>query len=477
MNSSKSPVKMLFIIPSSTSAGQTLRPSHHPITSLTLAAVARENGAIVKFIDAGVSGHSHQDICHYIQNFEPDLIGINPFEYRRELDLQHSFALVSYIKNTIKTPKIGILNSPVHNSSSFDQSDVDIDFIFWGDSEAAVKHFIHHRDFECEGVTLIQKEHSLTQAKATVIDWSIVTTPAWDLCDISRYIPSAHRYLELPVLPVMTSRSCPYGCDFCPHSLFHTAEEYTNRPVDDILKEIKDLIDIYNVANIEFYDPTFGVNKTHLLSLCTGLQKLNQTQQTKLQWSCYSRCDLLSKDTLQKMKDAGCHTILFGVESGNKDVLKRTQKHLQLDDVELFIRNCKEIGIQTIASFIIGLPLDTPQTIKQTIEFACEVDPTFAQFHPARSFSESTPWVEFGDFGNDWDETSSSINGRSFIPEGFDTNKLYYYLFLSYVKFYARPQKIKGMIGTIDSRSDIKRYLFGGMQILQLGRELYQTRK
>ena len=70
----------------------------------------------------------------------------------------------------------------------------------------------------------------------------------------------------------MTSRSCPYGCDFCPHSLFHTAEEYTNRPVEGVLQEIKDLIDMYNVANIEFYDPTFGVNKDHLLSLCTGLQ-------------------------------------------------------------------------------------------------------------------------------------------------------------------------------------------------------------
>lgn len=472
-----SSVKMLFIIPSSSSNGQTLRPSHHPITSLTLAGVARETGASVKFIDAGVSGNSYQGICDYIRKFKPDWVGINPFEYRRELDLQHSFELISYIKQVFSSQLIGILNCPVHNASSFDNSDIDIDFIYWGDSEAAVKHFIHHKNLDCDGVTQFQKNSPMTPAKATVIDWSIVTTPAWNLCDIRRYTPSAHRYLELPVLPVMTSRSCPYGCDFCPHSLFHTAEEYTNRPVEDVLKEIKDLIDIYNVANIEFYDPTFGVNKDHLLSLCTGLQELNRERKTKLQWSCYSRCDLLSKETLQKMKNAGCHTILFGVESGNKDVLDRTKKHLQLGDVVQFIKNCKEIGIQTIASFIIGLPLDTPKTIKETIAFACEVDPTFAQFHPARSFSEMTPWGEFGDFGNDWDETSSSINGRSFIPEGFDTNALYYYLFLSYIKFYARPQKIKGMIGTIDSKSDIKRYLFGGMQILQLGRELYQTRK
>ena len=244
------------------------------------------------------------------------------------------------------------------------------------------------------------------------LDWSVLTVPAWDMFDISAYVPSAHRYIKRPILPVMTTRSCPYGCDFCPHSLFHTSEEYMMRPARDVIKEIEVLQQKYKVLNIEFYDPTFGINKDHTLDICQGIKELNK-RGNPMGWSCYSRCDLLSKDMLIEFKKSGCHTILFGVESGNDKVLARTQKHLDLEVVRTFIQNCEELGIQTIASFILGLPLDTPATLRQTINFACEVNPTFAQFHPMRIFFAHEEWKDLGDVVIRCDFTS--INGVS-IP-------------------------------------------------------------
>jgi len=405
---------MLFVLPATNELGNSYSPSHHPIITTTLAAVARENGAEVKIIDAVVTGDSYAKVQKKIQDFQPDWIGIIPFEYRREMEISSILQFVSFLRHHKISSTIGLLNCPI-NEQTCKNALGNVDFIYWGDSESAVKRYATHQDFTENGVSYFVhgevQEHPISEH----IDWSVLSTPAWDLCDISAYIPSAHRYIDLPVLPVMTTRSCPFGCDFCPHSLFHTSEEYMIRPAKDVLIEIQELQQKYGVTNIEFYDPTFGINKDHTLEICRGLQIMKE-QGNPITWSCYTRCDLLSKEMLIEMKKAGCHTVLFGVESGNTEVLARTKKQLQLKDVRLFIQNCHDIGLQTIASFILGLPLDTPSTIRQTIHFACEVDPTFAQFHPARIFFAHKEWQDLGTFGDIWDETPSSINGISYIP-------------------------------------------------------------
>lgn len=464
--------KMLFVLPPSQKEGQRFSPSHHPIMTATLAGVARTNGAEVQVIDAVVTGQSYSEIVETILSFQPDWIGIMPFEYRREMEISSIIQFASYLRNSMPAATIGLLNCPLHDNPCKDALGI-VDFIYWGDSEEAVQHFVINQNFEISGVSYVDQtglhEHSVKN-----MNWSILCTPAWDLFDVFAYVPSAHRYLKRPVLPVMTTRSCPFGCDFCPHSLFHTSDEYMIRPATDVLREIQELHQKYHIANIEFYDPTFGINKDHTLEICRGLRQMQQTG-ISIGWSCYSRCDLLSKDLLQEMKQSGCHTILFGVESGNSDVLARTKKQLQLSEVQQFVQNCHEIGIQTIASFILGLPLDTPNTIRQTINFACSLNPTFAQFHPARIFFAHDDWKELGDFEQKWDETSSSINGISYIPKQLTKGGIYWYLLRSYLQFYGRPSKISQMVKQLDSKEDVQRYVLGLKQIIFHMRDLQKN--
>jgi len=286
-------------------------------------------------------------------------------------------------------------------------------------------------------------------------------TPAWDLFDLQAYIPSAHRYRYSPVLPVMASRSCPFACDFCPQSLFHASDVYSARPAEDILHEILELREKYNVQHIEFYDPTFGINKEITLELLERLKNLNPP----LAWSCYSRSDLLDRTMLQKMAEAGCQSILFGVESGDEAVLKRTQKDLDLEQVNRMVRECKEFGISTIASFIMGLPLDSKESLNQTIDYACRLNPTYAQFHQARDFFSHRSWKELGTVDDNWKEMASSINGLAYIPNGMTQKELSRLLAKAYIKFYLSPSKLRLFRKELRSSQDLHRYWKGIKQM------------
>ena len=171
----------------------------------------------------------------------------------------------------------------------------------------------------------------------------------------------------------------------------------------------------FGVQSIRFYDPTFGVQREHVLELCDALLALDEP----VEWTCFSRTDLWDQVLLKRMHQAGCRSLLFGVESGNEEVLARTKKGIRLPQTEQFVGWCREIGIDTVASFIIGLPLETPE---KGIErpFSLPRDsilpmPSFIK----RAFFEHDDWQALGTVSGSWEETSASLNGLAYVPNGF----------------------------------------------------------
>lgn len=454
---------MLFILPPSVEDGHRIHPSHHPIITATLAGVARENGAQVIIIDPVVSGESRGDIVSRIVQLEPDWIGLVSYEYRREVPIEHSKILAQRLREKELQVPIGMLGAPIGDLDCRKLVESkSLDFVVFGDGELAVREFATGNGLQGAGI-LVNTEFGLTEEEPVQkLDWSILVPPAWDLMDWKHYIPSAHRYRKSPVFPVMASRSCPFGCDFCPQSLFQPSDVYSSRPVEDIIFEIQYLQEKFSAQFIEFYDPTFAVHREKTLQLVREIGNLEQP----IAWSCYSRSDLLDRELLREMAKAGCHSILFGVESGNSEVLERTKKDLDLQEVQRMVKDCRELGISTIASFIIGLPLDTPKTLTQTINFACELNPTYAQFHQARAFFDYKEWKELGTIEENWKEMASSINGQAYLPKGMSQKELQRTILRAYLQFYRSPRKILELSRDLRSREDLRRYLKG---IGQLG--------
>ena len=455
---------VVFIIPPHLQQRGRLIPSHHPIVTATLAAVSKRAGVRTFVIDMGVTNRSVEQVRKDLVRLSPRWVGVVPFEYRREMPITPSVDMIRMWKRSLPDVQFGLFNCPLHSTECADavQNGL-LDFVVYGDSEACVHQLTSHQEWSGPGLVHMTEDNVVHRhPPIQQVDWSIVPPPAWELFDLHRYVPSAHRYRTAPVLPIFASRSCPFGCDFCPHMLYHSSDTHSMRPIEDIVAEIVHLQQHFGVQSVEFYDPTFGVRRNHVEDLCDAMLEL----QVPLEWTCFSRTDLWDRELLERIHRAGCRSILFGVESGNDEVLSRTQKGISLPQVESFVQACRSVGIDTVASFIIGLPLESPERIQQTIEFATGLNPTYAQFHQARAFFEHDDWMSLGTVSGSWQETSASLNGLAYVPNGFTQSEIERYLLKAYGMFYGRPTKMIELTSGIQRKADVQRLWSGVRQIV-----------
>lgn len=173
---------------------------------------------------------------------------------------------------------------------------------------------------------------------------------------------------------VLTDYGCPFRCSFCVMSTLG----YRYREVENVIEELKTLKGL-GKKEIFFIDQTFGINKKRTLDLCRRMKE----EGFYLGWVCYSRVDLVNEEVIRGMKEAGCHTIIFGVESASEEILKKYQKGYNKTQIRDAFKLCKKYNIRTVATFILGLPEETEETANETIEFLKELDCDFASFNVA----------------------------------------------------------------------------------------------
>ncbi|MCJ7580001.1 MAG: radical SAM protein [Candidatus Aminicenantes bacterium] len=196
--------------------------------------------------------------------------------------------------------------------------------------------------------------------------------PQHEKFPLKKYLFAAGK--RFPFTTVQTSFGCPFQCSFCVASTLG----YKYRAVSNVMEELRHVASL-GIKEIFFTDFTFEARKTNILELCQSMtaEKLN------LSWVCSSRANSLDKELLSKMKQAGCHTIFLGVESGNDDILKKYSKGVSKEQIQRTVRSCKDLGIKVLGHFIIGLPGETLETVKETIAFSKELDCDLASFNIA----------------------------------------------------------------------------------------------
>ncbi len=173
---------------------------------------------------------------------------------------------------------------------------------------------------------------------------------------------------------VITEFGCPYPCTFCIMSTLG----WKVRPVANILPEF-DLLKRLGVRELFFLDQTFGIQKGRAFELIRQMR----ARRYEFGWVCFSRPDILSDTLLSEMKAAGCHTIILGLESGSSEILAASRKEYDLEEVKAGFQLCRQHGIRTVATVILGLPQETMQTFEQTMSLLHEISPDFASFNVA----------------------------------------------------------------------------------------------
>jgi hopanoid biosynthesis associated radical SAM protein HpnJ len=269
--------------------------------------------------------------------------------------------------------------------------------------------------------------------------------------DITRYnVP----FLLNPFISFYTSRGCPAMCTFCLWPQTHSGHRWRLRSADDIAAEVRYALDTFpNLKEIFFDDDTFNYRKERTIEVCRKLKPLNFT------WSCTSRVTT-DYDTLKAMKDAGCRLLIVGYESGDPQILKNIKKGATIDMAERFTANCKKLGLVVHGDFIVGLPGESRESIRKTIDFAKKLDNETIQVSIAHPY----PGTEFYDYavkndllsiGNMTDEVGHQL--PKVIYPGLDEAELVEWVERFYGEYYFRPHAIwrvvrKAIFNTHDRR-------------------------
>jgi radical SAM superfamily enzyme YgiQ (UPF0313 family) len=347
----------------------------YPIFLSYCTGLLEKNGFECKLIDAEADDLTDYDLYKIAKDFKPDFTVI----YVSEEGLEFNIKLTEKIK-ALKSKIIFV--GPWCSIPTVQKKSRKIaDYIINGEFEFAVLDIINGKR---KGKLINSGRLTNEQLKKL----PRVTQVYSKHLNLKNYkIGSLHH----PFVDLFSGRKCYWGkCIFClwPHTILKEGG-YVSRDIEDVLDEIEWAVNNLQIKEIFIQDdsPPFWRCK----QIAEGLLKRG----IKIQWSTYARGDLtLTPEILKLMRKSGCHCLHVGYESGSDKILKNINKGLTKSDLETFTKWCNEAGVDVHADFMIGLPGETEDTIKETIEWAKRLNVLTYQFSTPKVYP-CTPYYDY----------------------------------------------------------------------------------
>ena len=256
-------------------------------------------------------------------------------------------------------------------------------------------------------------------------------------------------YLMHPYISMYTGRGCPAQCTFCLWPQTIGGHKYRVRSAENVAAEMAYMKKLFpQVREFFFDDDTFTANLPRAREIAKKLAPLGLT------WSCNSRANL-DEDTIRFFKDCGLRLFLVGYESGNDDILKRIKKGVTTDEMRRFTKACHRVGVVIHGTFILGLPVETQETIEQTMRFAQDLD----VFSMQVSLAAPYPGTELYEMArqNGWfskKDKTDIVHGDGFQQStleypGLSKDEIFESVDRFYRQYYLRPGPILRIIKTM----------------------------
>lgn len=283
--------------------------------------------------------------------------------------------------------------------------------------------------------------------------------PARHLLPMDRYVPFPVQYRRLPVVHMFVSRGCPWTCTFC-CTPYTWGTDVRFRSPKKVVEEIEQVMRDFGARELSFWDDTFTANPKWLSELCGLIQE----RKLDIIWSCFGRANDMRPELAETMRRGGCWEIFFGIESVNQESLNVIKKGLSPTITRRAVKICHDAGIEVRGLFMLGLPKETPETGRKTIDFAIELDVDYAQFTMTTPHKGTDLYAAAKQYGMMIDENSSrnTQNEAVFIPEGYkNAHELNMMVKEAYRRFYFRPAYWWKKIKQARSLQDINRYYQG----------------
>ncbi len=292
-------------------------------------------------------------------------------------------------------PDLTIRDLIDHLENRIDERSDEINSIFEKHDPLYKPAFAENGELDMHGIKGVAwrkgEELVVNFTRPFIADLNDLPMPMHELLPLEKYrMP----LIKGPFTFIVTSRGCPAGCTYC---IKHVSYQYSTRlRSPKLLVEEMWLLKEYGIHNIHMYADLFTVNRDQVMELC----QLMIDENINIKWTCNSRVDYVDEEMLTLMGKAGCRLISWGIESGNEQILKHARKGAYPDKAARSLQWAKNAGIMNWGYFIIGLPGETEETIRDTINFAKKLPLDIALFHVAAPYP-GTPFF-FEVVENNW---------------------------------------------------------------------------
>jgi anaerobic magnesium-protoporphyrin IX monomethyl ester cyclase len=412
------------------------KTSHANAGLAYLGAYALNRGHEVLAVDARYEGIGNNEVARRIFKNRPDVLGIS----MKTPDVKVSEELAAVAKKKLSDPKIivgGAHVTALQKRVLQECPYFDIGVVGEGEETFCeiLDAFEQHRDdlSSIDGIVYRHNDGILeTRRRDWIADLDELLSPAWEL------------FPKGTDKSLFTSRGCPFRCIFCQRVMgSHIRRMSPERVVAEMLRNIEK----YDCRFFQIEDDVFGANKQWVLRtldlmMAAGIHK-------RAKWAANSRVNYSDLEVFTKMKQAGCVGLCFGIESGNQAILNTIRKDFTLKQASRAFQIAKKVGLDSVAFFIIGHPFETEDTIRDTINFACHLNPSgvcFGQMipYPGTRIYEMARKGEGGyrGFHENW-ELYTKYFGKGLELENLSRSALNRYQKQAYIEFYVRNLRIK----------------------------------
>jgi anaerobic magnesium-protoporphyrin IX monomethyl ester cyclase len=443
-----------------------------PLGLAQLASFIREQSFTVELLDAVALDLQIQQVIERIAAMQPHAVGITALTS----SFHNAISLASQIRTTF--PDILTLVGGPHASAAptmVMNEHLCFDLLVFGEGEFTLLEIMdRYRDKDykrskllcdsaqlagIDGIVFRNDIESIQTAPRQLIDnLDSLPFPARDLLPTECYIPLPNQYRQLPVIHMTTTRGCPNNCSFCSAGAVF-GRKVRRKSVQRIIEEIEYVVSHYGAREISFWDDNMVLNRNWMMALCDALL----SSHLDITWTCYARVDAVDPALLGKMKAAGCFNIFYGFESGSQHLLDLIDKKIRLKDSIRICRWTREAGIEVRGSFMLGLPGETPELARQTIRFALELDPDYAQFCLTTPYPGTRLYKQAKQFGRLSDKLCDYHGWKPvFVPYGYDSQEqLMGMERLAMLRFYFRPRYWLRTLRKVQTWKDFQRVLKG----------------
>jgi len=430
----------------------------HPLGILSIASVLRTLGHQPKLYDRRVEPGGMPALLRAAETFRPDVVGISSLtvesdqmkEVARGIRARFPGAPIlvggphatSYPETVLETPEVDVA---VIGEAERTIAEL-MPFLETGREPAPVKGIAYRRN----GEVVIQEPQPYIE------DLDSLPFPAWDLLNLEAY--AVRRGMSTldprPYMTLFTSRSCPYRCIYC-HHVF--GKGFRARSPESVLEEMERLVRTYGIRDFEIVDDIFNLDKDRTRRICELIRE--RDLRVRLAFPNGLRADILTRELLRQMKEAGTVSASFAVETASPRLQKLIRKNLNLEKAREMINHSVDLGIISNAFFMLGFPTETREEILATIRFAVSLHLHTAQFFIVTPFLGTDMARMFQEKyeGLDTAFTDYDYNKGAYNLSEVDKEALFRLQRYANFRFYIHPRRILRILRSYPSKRALVR--------------------